>query len=599
MMNPFRWTVLLFSVPALFGNPTQMDVTRRGSYLEIAARMPADITEVELRIESGRNNRISRISDVSPLAPPTREATPQFPRDIWYPIVDVRIQPGMEGIAVYSSVPAKCQVNQNFYKSQPGCGKETILGGDRLVEWENTILAEPRTADLKQFYLRVKVPVIHGRLHHRLELLSRQWKGRLSLHADSREVVSVQSVFEADAPASSRPGDPLARARLIDSVAATAAYLIRSQNRNPMSPTYGGLYLFYDLDAASYRSTYWIWGWGPAVRMLLEANEIEEVARRFPPGRLKAVAEEIGRASLRFIVEDENHPARGVPVSRWNRSLAFETGFEERVSIADGQFLAGWAWMPLYRATGDKAFLDATRTLADATERLSREFGVIPQDYYQEPRVWSAHILDESGFGTEGLAELYLTTKDARYQEVARRYLDRIREKLERPDGLWERGWNRDSGVMPAQYITRGMGWAMEGLLAAHRAMPGDGYLQRAIKMAEHLMQWQHQDGSWSFQANRPVSEVGIGEKATALWSLLFYQLHQSTGDTRHLNAARKALRWGVENQYSGTDPEARGGIVGVNPQSAVGYRHWFRVSCAYTSGFFGLAAIEELRRQN
>jgi hypothetical protein len=44
----------------------------------------------------------------------------------------------------------------------------------------------------------------------------------------------------------------------------------------------------------------------------------------------------------------------------------------------------------------------------------------------------------------------------------------------------------------------------------------------------------------------------------------------------------------------------ARGGIVGTTEHSAVGagHRAWFKVTCAYTTGFAALAAIEELKLQ-
>ena len=114
--------------------------------------------------------------------------------------------------------------------------------------------------------------------------------------------------------------------------------------------------------------------------------------------------------------------------------------------------------------------------------------------------------------------------------------------------------------------------------------------------MAEHLLKAQTKDGYWAFRFDQPSEAVGISEKGTALWSLLFYRLHAATKDPRHLEAARRALRWCIEQQYSGGDMEAHGSLVGVSPHSAVGYRPWFRVACAYTSGFFGLAVLEELK---
>ena len=138
----------------------------------------------------------------------------------------------------------------------------------------------------------------------------------------------------------------------------------------------------------------------------------------------------------------------------------------------------------------------------------------------------------------------------------------------------------------------------MEGLLAMNRMYPDTIYLDYAEKMAKKLKDSQNDDGSWSFIFDGDPEEVGISEKGTALWSLLFYQLYEATGKSGYLQAARKALLWCLENQYTGPDVEAIGGLVGSTPASMVGVRQYFPASCAYTTGFFGLAILEELKIQ-
>ena len=572
---------------------------RAGKMLEIKATMPAEITAVEIRIESDRNRQISKVSDVSKLNPAPASPTPNAEREIYYPVVDLALPAGMEGVITFSSAPTTCYVNQNFHKAAVAPAGQIVIPGDQLCFWENAVFVAPGNIAVRAFQLRFRAPVIHGRLDRAVALLSEQWAGKISLHAaDGRELGSTLVVQPALPSRPAPTGELLSAARLRESIVESIGYTLRSQERNPASPVIGGLNLFYDLDASTYRSNYWIWAWGPTVRMLLEAERMTEISGRFAPGLLPRTADEIGQASLRFIVVDPAHPARGVPVSRWNRNLGFATGYEERVSVADAQFLSGWAWLPLYRASGNQAYLDAAKTLADATERLTGEFGLIRQDYYEELKKWAEHILDESGFAMEGSAELYATTRDPRHREIGRKYFENVRVKLERPDGIWNRGWSSETGIMPAIFITKGMGWAMEGLLAAHRALPDAGYLERARTMADHLVRWQNPDGSWAFNADKPAAEVGVGEKGTALWSLLFYRLHQETHDPRYLHAAQQALKWCVAHQYFGPDPEARGSVPGSAVDAAVGYRQWFRVSCTYTSAFFALAAMEELRRE-
>jgi rhamnogalacturonyl hydrolase YesR len=596
------FTVLLGWIShGLLANPLapRIALDRVGRSLEIKATLPPEISEVEVRIASDRNQRITKISDRSVRNPSPAKPIPE--REVFYAIVDVRLDAGMEGVMRFSAAPLACFLNQHVFKSPVPVGKEVTLPASALNHWENAVFVAPGNVAAEGFHLRFRAPVIHGRLDRQVQLLSDPWAGRISLHAiDGAELAHARVTAPSTvASAAVVPtGEPLSTARLHASLTESIRYTLRSQEQTPTSPFFGGLNLFYDLDATTYRSNYWIWGWGPSVRMLIDAESIPEVARHFAPGTLKRVADEIGQASLRFVVTDATHPARGIPVSRWNRGLSFPTGFEERISASDAQFLSGWAWLPLYHATGNAAYLEAAKTLTEATERLTGEHGIIWQDYYEETKKWADYFVDESGFATEGVAELYAVTRDPRHRDIGLTYFDRVREKLERPDGIWNRGWNRKSGMMSAAFITRGMGWAMEGLLAAHRMKPDGGYLHRAKILAEHLLRWQHADGSWSINADRPASVVGTAEKATALWSLLFYRLYHETRDPRHLTAARKALTWGVVNQYTGPDLEARGSVVGSAHDAGVGYRAWFPLSCTYTSAFFALAAMEELRLQ-
>jgi hypothetical protein len=115
--------------------------------------------------------------------------------------------------------------------------------------------------------------------------------------------------------------------------------------------------------------------------------------------------------------------------------------------------------------------------------------------------------------------------------------------------------------------------------------------------MGRHLIEYQLEDGSWSYDF-KSQNRSEISEKGTALWSLLFYKLYHFSKDPIHLKTARKSLLWCLNNQYDGQDIHAYGGLVGVSRQSGVIYRPWFPLACTYTSGFFGLAVLEELKLQ-
>ena len=570
--------------------------------IEIILTLPLPLKEVELRFRSTRNTIISKISDIAPThpAPASVLPSPKPDKEVWYPVVDLELNAGMTGVLRWQTAPRLVAVNHHFHGKTETGRREMTVRAEMLESWENNAYCEPAVA-LEDFYLMARVPVINGGLKYTVRPLCEDWVGSVARvdEASGKEVEIARYAPKSSAavPPEITPGATLARENVEQSLLASVNYLLRAQNRNPSSPTHGGLHLFYDLDARTYRSSYWIWGAGPAVSALLEAQKVPAIAQHFPAQLLIRRADEIGRSGLALRILEPSHPAYGISLSRWRRAIELPFGFEQCAAPSDALFLAGWAWIPLYRTTGNSEYLRATELLAASTARLMRDYELVPQDYYVDRREWSEHTIDESGFGVEGLQALFECTGERRYQKQADDYMKQHLAKLARPDGLWERGWNRRTGVMPTIRMTRGLGWAMEGLLAAHRAVPEGGYLPHAKRLADHMVKWQRADGSWVFIADQAVERHGISEKGTALWSLLFYRLYHATGDATYLAVARRALAWCVANQYHGPDPEAQGGIVGMTEHSAVGagHRAWFKVSCAYTTGFAALAAMEEL----
>ena len=251
----------------------------------------------------------------------------------------------------------------------------------------------------------------------------------------------------------------------------------------------------------------------------------------------------------------------------------------------------------MYQATGDRAYLDASIEWCLKKGVLLESFDVLPHYHRCDEDRFNERILDETGWDPEGHAALYELTGDDRFREIGKEFMDRHMKAFQREDGLWHRAYDWTNGDHSETILmTRGSGWAMEGLMAMNRMYPNTKYLDYAERMAAHLQNHQNADGSWSFIFDQDPYEVGISEKGTALWSLLFYQLYEATGNPNYLKTARKALSWCLENQYTGPDSEAIGGLVGITPASMVGIRQYFPASCAYTTGFFGLSILEELK---
>lgn len=573
--------------------------------VSVVETLPIDLKRVELRIRSERNQRITKITEISPRhpAPQTVLPTPVPDKEVWYPVVDVQLRPGMEAVVRWSErAPKQVALNHHFYGELVAGATEMRWSGARLESWENNVYCEP-ASELREFFLSVVVPVVNGQLHYSLESLSDNWRGSVSWVEPSTGVEKPLNLILPlnRAQPEFQPVGELSRSAIKKSIVESLSYLLRSQNLNPASPTYGSLHLFYDLDAATYRSSYWIWGSGPAVTAFLRSQETIGVAEHFSNGRLQQAAERIGQSGLAQRIMDPSHPAYGIPLSRWRRAIELPFGFEQCAAPSDANFLSGWAWLPLYRKTGRPEYLEAAKLLAASTRKLMEQYELVPQDYYVDRKEWSMHTIDESAFGTEGLGALAQLTGASEDRQLVRDYMQQHVSKMERVDGFWERGWNRKTGVMPSIFMTRGLGWAMEGLLATHEALPTEGYADKARRLADQMLALQREDGSWCFIANGDPAAHGISEKGTALWASLLYRLHRATRDERYLRAARRALSWCMRNQYAGPDPLARGGLVGETEHSAVGagHRAWYPVTCAYATSFAVLAALDELAVQD
>jgi len=564
-----------------------------------------------LHVHSSRNQDISRFSDVSPLAKTTGILSPEIDnsrieKDIWFPVVDIAIDREAEGVLIFGmdqdGGAAEFSFNGWSHPVMFPVTHEACIPSEQLEYWENSLFIDGASSNLRAFFLRWRLETREPRFHRVFELLSEQWSGRVTLFvvledASLREVATTSIADETTSAVSTFPGTGLDPERVISSLKATMDCLKRRQNTTPWSQTAGGLYLFYDLDARLFRNPLWTWTWGPEVRLFLDAAKRSELRLEAEANGWRQTACDLGETSLRFQINDAAGPVDGLFIARWDPSTQYPFGIGGHVSPPDGLFLLSWAWVPLYEETGNVRYLDAARKMALAIGRLLDGREIVPQDYLLHTAEWKAWVVDEASFGMEGFAELFRITQDERFRKIGRRYMEQILAKFDRDDGLWQRFYFIDTDqIVPAEGHTRGLAWAIEGLLAAHRLLPEDGYLLRAEKLAQHLVDAQHEAGCWSFLFHKPAEDVGISEKGTAAWSFLFYRLYGETGENQYLVTARKALQWLIDYQYLGPDPDAFGSVVGCSPHSGVVYRDWFNLSCTYTSGFFGLAALEELK---
>jgi hypothetical protein len=582
---------------------------RRGKLIYLESIFPIVPKKAYYEIISFRNEVISRYSGISLYDPDRTPGPDRYPEnvDTWFPVVDIEIDPGMYAQATVSDDYTDVFYFNSFMNFEPVKpeNKTGTIDGRWLLHWENSLYMLSKTSTVTRFGIYKEVPVIptiSRRLNTTVTALTEDWGGTIrSWYIDGSGSPVLLGEITVETPVSvekpkQKPQDVLAG--MYESLNLCIGYILGSQNKCPISPQKDGLYLFYDLDAKTYRQGQWPWSWGAAIKLLLDSSHLDPDLINYSPDELREAAWKIGNASLRFQIINPDHTAHLFGTTRYTVRTNEKTGYQELVNTgSDAGFLAGWGWIPLYGETGDSRFLEAAKNYIDVLVPVLTEKILPPQEWLPAQNNWTDFTIDESGFGTEGINGCYQATKETRYRSICELYINKHIAIFERADYLWDRQYHFSSGITdPTRYMTRGLGWAMEGLLASYRATQNRSCLDKAANMGKVLINAQQCDGSWPFQFDKTPADVGTADKGTSLWCLLLYMLYKETHDPAALDSATKALKWCILNQYAGSDSHAYGGIVSRSAESGITYRSWFDMCCQYTSAFFGLALIEELK---
>jgi len=604
-------SVIVFTLLIGCQEPTAFSIEKDGNIILITGPVLNGISQIEIQFHSTRNQAISSYHELSTSNPEKDKMAATYQDlgwDIFYPVVDLVLQESMTAEVVFKDpIDSLYSINGMFHEQlfNLNKGKTSILS-NFLQYWENNFYVNNGSTKISNFYLS-DIKNVKGPISLKYELLSTDWQGDIIILDANNDLEIFRFRLEEEVinpmagTLSVYPEDDLSRDRLLNSLKATVQFTRSSQDQSPYGKTSGGLNLFHDLEARTYRRPLWVWGWGPSIKTLIESSKIPQITQNIAAEDIMRTAMEIGETSLKFQISDKNAPAYGVIMSRFSEnkgSLRVNFGFEEYYSVADAQFLVGWGWIPLYKATGDIRYLEGAQLMTKATDRLTQEFEIIPMDYMIRAAKWKNYALNEQGFATEGINELYKVDPNPEYPRIGHEYMQMLFKKFDTKSGIWNRLYRIEQQKKePTKFHTRGVGWAMEGLIALYDLTKNPIYLEKAVKMGRHLIEYQLEDGSWSYDF-KSQNRSEISEKGTALWSLLFYKLYHFSKDPIHLKTARKSLLWCLNNQYDGQDIHAYGGLVGVSRQSGVIYRPWFPLACTYTSGFFGLAVLEELKLQ-
>lgn len=581
----------------------------KGAEREIVVRLPrSDGEDHEVRLRSDVFAKLETGADVNEpgiiyLPPPKNAEEVASQTDVAENVFfsnELVTTDGWELVARFDeNASGTWTLNGRFSRLDGALSREVTIAVGELEPGENLLHVRSDRARVPELFFRRKIARSGEAATLRVRVTPANWSGRVELLRGGAGGEAVRVGVETIVSAELRRreiswGDEWWRDRgaLNDAALAVGRSLLNSQVTTEGSAFRGGFHLVYDPQVRGHRMAHWLWAWGPSIDLLLRLSALEAARADGSAERFRAAAVAAGERSLRFGMMDPAHPAYGVSTVRWEPSRATPLGWAEYISTADSLFLAGWGWMSLHETTGRPEFLDRTKLLVAAAERLMGQYPVVPQDWIVERDGWTPHTLDESVFGMIGFRRLFEATGERAVAAAGKRFLDSHLEHMGRESGLLMRAWMREEDKEIWDPDIKGHAWVIEGYLDAYRLSGDARYLALADELAQKVIECQAADGGWTYLFKKPEAGDPIDDKGTAIWAYLFYDLYKSTKNPAHLAAARRALGWCLRHQYRGEDPNLDGAIFHENSMAYVRRRP---MSILYSTTFFGHALLEEL----
>ena len=168
-------------------------------------------------------------------------------------MVDIVRNVGMKGPIILDSMASVSAWNQHFFKKAEHNKKKINLEADRLEDWENSLYIEPCARQIKDFYIQQIVQPLNGAIYYYFTPLSEEWKGSITIHyKENGQSKSIKTKINWSKEITRKwelTSSNLTSKNLKLALSKSIDYILRSQNNNTSSLTYGGLNLFYDLDA--------------------------------------------------------------------------------------------------------------------------------------------------------------------------------------------------------------------------------------------------------------------------------------------------------------------------------------------------------------
>lgn len=333
----------------------------------------------------------------------------------------------------------------------------------------------------------------------------------------------------------------------------------------------GTLYAGYIGETQEWCLPSWIWTNAATVRAYCANSSIEKA---------KALADKLADQQLEcggWIVRDDYNKQGAIPMLAPN----------------DSAYIANNAFVELFLATKVQKYLDIARRCADWIIETARPDGIVYTGYNMHDEKWDKScVIVDTGFTGGLFSRLYEITKDKKYLDFLKRFVDKYIELFYIPSA---HGFctsidknDRQQGGM----FGRGQAWALEGLIPAYKVLTDEKVKTIIDDTISNLIKVQCKNGGWAYNLTKPL--MGEDCKAVSVIAKDMMDWYAITKDERIRQSAEKALDWC--RKHTAIEGEAKGGIFSFCMEGAIVQNLY--ASCAFVYASAYAIELEQMLKQ-
>lgn len=259
----------------------------------------------------------------------------------------------------------------------------------------------------------------------------------------------------------------------------------------------------------------------------------------------------------------------------------------------DSCYMALNCCLPLYEQTRDQKYLASACRCADWVIDTARPDGLVYFAFDKKKGEWikNRNIVD-IGFTAGLFAKLYELTGEDRYLTFLKRFTDKYIGVFYMPTDKCFATAVDGNDQQYGGAFGRGQGWALEGLIPAHKVLQDEKTKTVIRETIGTLLRLQQSDGGWAYNLLKPI--MGTDCKAVPIIARCLLEWHEIEQDEKFQRAAEKALEWCA--RHTALNGKAIGGIFSYTTEGAVVHHMYTSTAFVYGSSY-ALEVYDRIKR--